>query len=443
VTSAQIADHLTGQGLAAAEHSAKASLYDSVLSTLADLTSRTPERILWVPGRLEVFGTHTDYAGGRTLIAAVPRGFAFAAVARTDNEIRLVDARDGETVTIPTSAHASAFTGWRRYCAVLVERLVRNFPGASLGADIVFASDLPRASGMSSSSALIVGAARLLARRAGLDERPEWKAAIHTPVDEAAYYACIESGLAYGAFDGDAGVGTHGGSEDHVAMLCARPGRMVAYAFVPVREIDHVDVPDAWRIVVMSSGVASEKGGNAQAAYNALASGAAALLDLWNQSAPRAPSLGAAMASNAFAAARLGDIVRNAHVDGWTADALERRLQHFLREDARVTAAVRAFRDADAWALAAIAADSQQDAESLLGNQVPETVLLPRLAHECGAFAARSFGAGFGGSVWALVNADDASAFAARWLTAYREHRPASAALAFVATPGPPLTELT
>ena len=42
----------------------------------------------------------------------------------------------------------------------------------------------------------------------------------------------------------------------------------------------------------------------------------------------------------------------------------------------------------------------------LLGNQVPETIALARAALAHGAFAACSFGAGFGGSVWALVEGD-------------------------------------
>ncbi len=46
---------------------------------------------------------------------------------------------------------------------------------------------------------------------------------------------------------------------------------------------------------------------------------------------------------------------------------------------------------------------SQQASATLLGNQVPETIALARLAREHGALAASAFGAGFGGSVWALM----------------------------------------
>lgn len=442
MTSASLTAQLENHGLDPAERTAKAALYESVLTTIAGVSSKEPDSILWIPGRLEVFGTHTDYAGGRTLIAAVPRGFAFAAAARPGGEIHITDARHGDRVTIRQSDSASSFAGWRRYCAVVVERLVRNFPGAALGAEVVFASDLPRASGMSSSSALIVGLATVLGRIAGLHRRPEWKAAIRTRLDEAAYYACLESGMMFGALDGDNGVGTHGGSEDHVAMLCARAGHLAAYQFVPARELDRVEVPDGWSVVVMSSGVASEKGGAAQAGYNALASSAAVLLGLWNQAEAPAASLGAALGSRPDALARLEAMVRAAAVPGWNESALERRLRHFVREDARVPVAVAALRHADRAQFGALTLESQRDAETLLGNQVPATTRLASLARECGAFAARSFGAGFGGSVWALVDRDDAPAFARRWHAAYREEQPEANAVAFIAPPGPPLTEL-
>jgi galactokinase len=75
--------------------------------------------------------------------------------------------------------------------------------------------------------------------------------------------------------------------------------------------------------------------------------------------------------------------------------------------------------------------ESQGDAEQLLGNQIPETSALARAARKAGAFAACSFGAGFGGSVWALVETERAAKFAHTWHPT-----------AFVITPGPPLTQV-
>ena len=57
---------------------------------------------------------------------------------------------------------------------------------------------------------------------------------MRTPLDAAAYYACVENGRRFGGLEGDAGVGTHGGSEDHAAIVVGRPGMVSAFGFVPL-----------------------------------------------------------------------------------------------------------------------------------------------------------------------------------------------------------------
>ena len=190
------------------------------------------------------------------------------------------------------------FSGWRHYVDVVANRLLRNFPGGAGGVTIAFASDLPRASGMSSSSALVVGVAAALTERWGLPVHDEWQRNIRDPCDLAAYLACVENGSAFGTLAGDAGVGTHGGSEDHVAMLLGRAGCFSAYAFAPVRHLRDVRVPGDWSVVIASSGVSAEKTGAAQSAYNHLSEGARMLLRIWNNHEPPADSLAAALASS-------------------------------------------------------------------------------------------------------------------------------------------------
>jgi galactokinase len=70
---------------------------------------------------------------------------------------------------------------------------------------------------------------------------------------------------------------------------------------------------------------------------------------------------------------------------------------------------------------------SQEIAEKMLGNQIPQTSFLQRSARELGAVAASGFGAGFGGSVWALVRADQARDFAERWAKVYQKQYPVEA----------------
>jgi galactokinase len=127
----------------------------------------------------------------------------------------------------------------------------------------------------------------------------------------------------------------------------------------------------------------------------------------------------------------------------FSADDLRRRLRHFMNETGRAPRAAAAFKNADRQALGELAAESQREAHELLGNQIPETITLAALAREIGAFASSSFGAGFGGSVWAAVPAADAQRFGDTWVRAYAERVPQVGMVDwFVARPGPAATEI-
>lgn len=433
MTGADLAEAVIDRGLHPSERAAKQALFAAAIERHAMTGARPPDRAWWVPGRIEVFGKHTDYAGGRTLVCPVPRGFGIVASARPDRIVTVTDAFRGDSVTLTAGTDATPQTGWRHYVDVVVRRLARNFPDCAFGADIVLASDLPSAAGMSSSSALVIGVAEALIAIGGAREDRAWRENVGTPLDAAAYYACIENGRRFAGLEGDAGVGTHGGSEDHAAIVEGRVNSVSAFSFVPPRALGAAPMPATWRFVLAPSGVRASKTGRALEPYNRLSAGAGALLALWNESVdgPAAVSLVAALASEPGAPDRLRDIIRRSSIPGWTGPDLERRLDHVIAEDARVMPAFDAFRGGDQAALGALSQASQEEAERLLGNQVKETIALAKSARDGGAFAASSFGAGFGGSVWALVGADEAAEFSRRW------HRDA-----FVARPGPPLLAL-
>src|SRR3954466_4396137 len=156
ITPARAADRLCELGLEESEHSGKNALFERALSRFLALDAGPPQHVFWVPGRLEVFGKHTDYAGGRTLVAAVPKGFAVAAGPRAGSEVHVFDALREQGVVLDSRGREAnregdiaRTTGWRNYVQAVVRRLGSNFPGLGLGANLVFASDLPRASGMS------------------------------------------------------------------------------------------------------------------------------------------------------------------------------------------------------------------------------------------------------------------------------------------------------
>ena len=154
--------------------------------------------------------------------------------------------------------------GWTVYPSVVTRRLARNFPGATVGADIVLASDLPSAAGMSSSSALVVAIFAVLSAVNRLAERPEYAANIASAEDLAGYLGCIENGQTYKSLTGDGGVGTFGGSQDHTAILTSEPGHLKQYSFCPVRFERAVQLPEDCVFVIGVSGVVADKTGISQ-----------------------------------------------------------------------------------------------------------------------------------------------------------------------------------
>jgi galactokinase len=449
VNAAEIEDRLVEAGLAGSEASRKAVLFGKAADALAKLSDRTSAqtRRWFVPGRIEVLGKHTDYAGGRSLLCAAERGFCLMASGRSDRRVRILDAGRGlETELSLDPDLVPIAEDWTVYPMTVARRMARNFPGPLVGADIAFASDLPRAAGLSSSSALVVALFTALAHVNGLDSRPEFTSNIGSGEALAEYLGCLENGLNFGALAGDHGVGTFGGSEDQTAILCCRRGELAQYVFCPVRHEGSVPLPGDWTFVVASSGVASDKTGSVRDKYNRLSVAASVVLDLWREATGRQdPTLFVATMSAPDAPKRMREILRRSSHREFSAQVLLFRFEQFLEESVGIIPeAAEALARGDRAAFGELVARSQSAAERFLGNQIPETVGLVRLARSFGAMAASAFGGGFGGSVWALVSTGEAEAFRSRWAEGYTRAFPASSSRAefFQTRPGPGLVRL-
>ena len=396
---------------------------------------------LFVPGRIEFLGKHTDYAGGRSLVCAIERGITIDARARKDRTLAVHDTKHGPSLSIDISPDLEIPTGgWQVYPITTARRLARNFPGLIFGADLTISSDLPEAAGLSSSSALIIGCFIALARLNGLGWTRQYRP-LDSPEREAEYASCIENGKDFGDLLGDAGVGTLGGSQDHAAIMLSEPDRLVQCAFNPLRREASLPLPPGYLFAVAASGVPAEKTGAAKAGFNQMARVAGRILAV-----AREPSGGASLFEAVARDPDLENRIRRrlaADTSGEfeAGELLGRFEQMMLEATVLVPDAAHALRMGDLDALGATVELSQLLAERLLGNQVPETMALVRLAKSAGAAAASAFGAGFGGSVWALVEAAGGAGFLRDWTREYHKAFPGRSAGAqfFLTRAGSPL----
>ncbi len=444
----KLTDLLRRDGFSESAVAGKAELFAAAARTLikAGRSADSPARAFFVPGRIEVLGKHTDYAGGRSLLAAAEKGFCTVAVERDDRQVtvRADEAEDLAEFALdgelqPTIGH------WSNYPMTVARRLARNFPSVLRGADLAFRNDLPPAAGMSSSSAMMISNYLVLAAINNLPDRPEYRENIDGTESLAGYLGTIENGQSFGSLAGDKGVGTFGGSQDHTAILCCGPEQLSLYSFCPVRLEKRVPMPKQYVFVVAASGVIAEKTGSAREKFNRASGLARAAAQAWNKATGRDDAHLAAAVAAAGGADPIRNALAEAKCDDWPAADLLQRFEHFYAESMEIIpAAAEALAGGDIAQFARQVDRSQELTETLLCNQVEETIFLASSARELGAAAASAFGAGFGGSVWALVEETSATDFASRWSEQYRQKFPAPAQRARYLTthPGPAAFQL-
>jgi galactokinase len=407
----------------------------------------------FVPGRIEVLGKHTDYVGGPTVVMAIDRGFFVLSTPNGTDRVNVtnIDPRH-EPISFPFSREAPEMAGtWGVYASAAARRVVLNFGQVCplTGADVVIASDLPPSGGLGSSSALITAMFFALAGPNRLQATDLYCRNIHNSIDLAMYLAVVENGLSFRELIGSRGVGTFGGSEDHAAILCCKPETLSVNTYCPTAPECEVAFPREWAVAVCHSGRHAVKTGKAMAEYNAVSERARAVLAVYNRAGNRA--LGT-----------LREVVRELQDDhgrvdfGRMRESLERseaqraqdlfeRFEQFAVEMVEIIPeAVDAVRERNADRLGRCVDRSHSLSRSHLRNIVPEVDCLQGLARAAGAIAASGFGAGFGGSVYAIVRAEGAADFLERWRAAYEREYPqyAGKLAAFVTRPAGPATNL-
>lgn len=432
---------------------------------------RDGRRTWIVPGRIEVLGKHTDYAGGRSLLCTVSRGIALVARPVGGNQserdpnggsagetpvVTVHDARRRERLRITPRETSDPALPWAVYPHTVVSRLALNFGSALRSADIGIASNLPPAAGVSSSSAFVVGLTLALSALSELDATDAWRENIPDRAALAGYAGALESGIDFGTLRGERGVGTMSGAQDQTAILCCAPGQLDVFAWTPVRHERTVPWPAGYTFVIGVSGVVASKTGAAKERYNRAARTVQRLVEAWNAHESRGERVPARVLAHAFEQASgttypvdvpgsLADAARRRGDGEFSSDALVARLEQFHGETYRIIPdAASALADGRLVEFGELVSESQAGAEAALENQVPETRDLVRFARELGATAASAFGAGFGGSTWAMIESSDADEFAQAWRDRYASAHaiPSRRAQFFPTVPSAPVFEV-
>lgn len=351
----------------------------------------SPEVVVRAPGRVTLLGAHIDYSEGWVLPAAIERSVYVAAGRRTDRLLDLLaadldDSRrlDLDALPAPVPRRSSPESGWADYAAAVGWSLTEAGE-RPVGMSVVIAGDLPMASGLSSSAAL--ESALLLAweRLSGFRLEPSARA-------RAGHRA--ETGY----------LGLHSGIMDQFVIVHARRGSAV---FLDCRTLEHelIALPDTARLVVADTGVQRRLVGSE---FNTRRRQCRQAVELLRGALPDIATLRDVTPADLEAHA------------GLLPPPLDRRARHVVGECARARAAAVALRAGDAAAVGRLMRQSHESSRDLYEVSLPELDTLAAAAWETpGCLGARFSGAGFGGCVAALVEAEAAEAVATAMARAF------------------------
>ncbi|HYA00572.1 MAG TPA: galactokinase family protein [Candidatus Binatia bacterium] len=316
------------------------------------------------PGRVTLIGDHVDYVGGRIACMAVDLALAVAVRPSVDGQWRV--ASGGRQVERLRPSMAGDIGDRVFAAAVALQRLGLPVPPVEAGVD----GDLPAAAGLSSSAAVVTGTVVALLRL--LDRRLEAEAVVAASLS-------AERDI----------VGVPCGELDQRAIVHSRAGSVL---ILDCARASWRRLPWPWPgigVLVAASGESHDVGG---AEYRQRRDAAAAVC----------ASLGAGSCQE------IGDRWRELPAE------LQPRGRHIATETRRSDAAAAALEAADAAELGRLMDESHQ---SLRQDCEVSTSRLDAMVHAVravrGCFGARLTGAGFGGSIIALVERSAAARCAA------------------------------
>ncbi|MYA43371.1 MAG: galactokinase [Gemmatimonadetes bacterium] len=348
------------------------------------------------PGRVNLIGEHTDYNGLPVFPMAIDRDVRIEFAVADGPVVRLDSALarfDPFTFQLKRPIEAAGQGHWSNYVRAAAKGLLEHGVRLERGIEGIVTGNVPIASGLSSSSALVVASALALLKANGVEvARDAGPAPTISRLELAALMARAERF-----------VGLEGGGMDQAACLHGVAGHALRIEFEPLR-VTPVAVPEGWRWVVVSSLVRAEKSGTARDAYNERARQCREALELVRGAF--ANDRPATTTDDRPGAVALGydDLVADADMEvllrrarSVLAPVLFRRFRHVVTEGRRVALAEVAMRDGDMRAFGDLMVESHKSLRGDYEVSTPELNAIVEVALKAGAAGARLTGAGFGG----------------------------------------------
>ena len=331
-----------------------------------------PEGVWHAPGRVNLIGEHTDYNEGFVLPFALGQGVRAAASRRDDGLLELRSRQvPASPVTVPLSKLApGSVAGWAAYPAGAAWA-IREAGYPVGGTSIAIDADLERGAALSSSAALECAAALALTELHGLSvPRPGLAALARRGENEFV-------GVPTGIMDQSASLLCRAG---HALLLDCRSGQA---SNVPL------DLEAAGLVLlVIDTRVQHALADGRYAARRRACEDAARVLGV--------PSL--------------RDVTDTpGAVDQITDPLLRRRARHVVTENARVLETVRLLRADEAGRCGPLLTASHVSLRDDFEVSWPQADVAVEAAAAGGALGARMTGGGFGGSVIALAEAEQAA----------------------------------
>jgi N-acetylgalactosamine kinase len=221
----------------------------NLANTFQDRFSSTPSFIVRVPGRVNLIGEHIDYCGFPVFPMAVEKYITFVVGQNQNNLLRLKNVQHSLypdfTCSLENSLNVNIPPSWSDYFLCGVKGLlteVCNNNEVTSGMDVLVDGSIPPSAGLSSSSAMVCGAAvvSFFLWKKGRD------------IDKT----CLARDCA--VFE--RWVGTQGGGMDQAIQFLADESTAKFVEFVPSLKATTVSLPDGINFFVSHSGAQCNKG---------------------------------------------------------------------------------------------------------------------------------------------------------------------------------------